>query len=568
MRKEKNVAISNKDGPFEKIFLTGWQPYLWILFLGLLIYAHTVFFGLTYLDDHILLLNNQGFLNKLSNIFHSFNQDVFYVRHEYAAAYRPMLIISFIVDTWLGGGSTFLYHFNNIILHAIAACLVFALFIKLRYKKELAFFLSLVFTTHPMLTQAAAWIPGRNDLLLAIFVIPAFISFLYFLKSGKWGYYFLHMLFLALALFTKESALAVIFLCVVYYNIMTKKTPSQSDKAILAAGWFFITLAWFLLRQEALSYNPVVLKVSDMARQLYLGAPAILLYIGKSALPFNLSVIPAMEDATLIYGAVVVAAITMALVFSKHKRYNFIVFGSLWFVLFLAPSFIRARPLSTPSFFEHRAYLAVLGFFMVLSEVDAIKNLSFKKWGTVFSTFVILAVFSSITIKYSYNFQDRLTFWKGAVDKSPHSPLAQAGLGSLYVSEKMFDEAEYRYKKALEINPNENYIHNDLGYLYMTRGLSKKAETEYRMELKISPDFAGPYVDLGYICYKDGRFKEAEGLWKKALALNPNNISASKNLAIYYYEKKDLEEALRYALELKKRGVDMPQEFLKAVSSN
>ena len=568
MRKEKTVAISHKDGPFERIFLTGWQPYLWILFVGLLIYAHTAFFGLTYLDDSVLLLNNQGFLNKLSNIFHSFNQDVFYVRHEYAAAYRPMLIISFILDTRLGGGSTFLYHFTNIIMHAIAACLVFLLFIKLRYKKELAFFLSLIFATHPMLTQAVAWIPGRNDLLLALFAIPAFICFLYFLKAGKWRYYILHMLFFALALFTKESALALIFLCVVYYNIVTKKTPSPSDKAILAAGWFFITLVWFLLRQEALSYNPVVLKVSEMASHLFWGAPAILLYIGKSALPFNLSVIPTMEDATLIYGAIVAVAITVALVFSKHKRYNFIVFGSLWCVLFLVPSFVRARPLSTPSFFEHRAYLAILGFFIVLSEVDAIKNLSFKKGGTAFSAFVILAVFSAVTIKYSYNFQDRSTFWKGAVNKSPHSPLAQAGLGSLYVSEGMLDEAEYRYKKALEINPNENYIHNDLGYLYMTKGLPKKAEAEYRMELKISPDFAGPYVDLGYLCYKDGRLKEAEDLWKRALVLNPNDISASKNLAIYYYEKKDFKKALRYVLELKKRGVDMPQEFLKTVGGN
>ncbi|UCD55136.1 MAG: hypothetical protein JSV93_06410, partial [Candidatus Omnitrophota bacterium] len=169
-------------------------PILLIACLGFLVYSQTLFFDFTYLDDNVLILGNRKFLSKLSNIPQAFRQDVFFSYED--AYYRPLLTISFILDAQLPfalypspkpspqrgegrvrgrgeQGKGFSYHLTNIVIHLLAACLLFLLLIKLKYREGLAIFFSLIFTVHPVLTQAVAWLPGRNDSLLAVFIFSS-----------------------------------------------------------------------------------------------------------------------------------------------------------------------------------------------------------------------------------------------------------------------------------------------------------------------------------------------------------------------------------------------------------
>jgi len=73
--------------------------------------------------------------------------------------------------------------------------------------KNKAFFLSLFFALHPVLTQAVAWVPGRNDSLATIFIFSALIFFQRFLSKEKLMDLIFLSLFFLLALFTKESSI-------------------------------------------------------------------------------------------------------------------------------------------------------------------------------------------------------------------------------------------------------------------------------------------------------------------------------------------------------------------------
>lgn len=183
------------------------RPVPALMAAGALLYFKTLFFGWTYLDDNVLVINNTAFLSDLSNILQAFRQEVFHITHCSAAYYRPVLTVSFMLDAFFGGQNPFIYHFTNIAVHIAVSCLVFLLLQRIGYKRPSALFFSLIFTVHPALAQAVAWIPGRNDSLMALFGLSAFIFFLDFLKSGSIYYYCAHLFFLGLAFFTKETAL-------------------------------------------------------------------------------------------------------------------------------------------------------------------------------------------------------------------------------------------------------------------------------------------------------------------------------------------------------------------------
>ena len=143
------------------IFLLNRRPYFWIALAGLVLYARSVRFDFTYLDDFIMVFNGLNAAGKPSGIFGIFFHNL-YMSSEY---YRPILSLSFIIDGKLWGLNPMGYHVTNVMLHILASCLVYKLFMGLGYDRKPAFAFSLLFIAHPLLSQAACWLPGRNDSL-------------------------------------------------------------------------------------------------------------------------------------------------------------------------------------------------------------------------------------------------------------------------------------------------------------------------------------------------------------------------------------------------------------------
>lgn len=498
--------------PLGELFLGGIRPYLLLILTGLLLYSSAAFFGLSYLDDNILVLENYEFIGRLFNIVEAFKQDVFHVLHEYDAAYRPLLTVSFIIDAQLDRLLGLGYHFTNIVFHLVQSCLVFLLFLKLRYTRSLAFSFALIFTVHPALTETVVWIPGRNDSLLGIFALASFIYFLEFLEKERWADYAGHILFFALALFTKETAPALLAAALFYYSYVFKGKFLSRKQKKLFIGWSLSLALWLILRDYALSYNPVKLSFITALRDLALGAPAFFMYAGKAILPFDLSIVPTIEDSTVIYGIVSILIIISGLYFSKQKRYGFILLGLVWFLSFLAPTFLHPVPGISAIFLESRMYLPILGIFIVLGEIDAVKNITFKNIRALLTVLSIAGLLFCISINYSNRFQNALEFWEYAANKSPHSALAQANLGWVYEMQLRLDEAEARFKRALELNPRQRYAHNSLGAIYERKGLLEKAEAEYLMEIENTPYNNDARLNLANLYLRQGKEAKAAAL--------------------------------------------------------
>src|SRR3989339_2193475 len=165
-------------------FLSGWRPYALIALIGLIVYAQTLSFGFSGLDDKRLILHNFEVIKSLSNLPRVFQQSP-YLDSSPVDQYRPIHVLSFMLEAQLGGKEPLVYHFSNLLTHLLGDCLVFILLLRLGYKRQLSFIFAALFTAHPALSQAVAWIPGRNDSQLAIFVLLSFLCFAEFLEKRR-----------------------------------------------------------------------------------------------------------------------------------------------------------------------------------------------------------------------------------------------------------------------------------------------------------------------------------------------------------------------------------------------
>lgn len=548
-----------------KDIFQGRRPYFLIIILGFLIYFQVLFFGFSYLDDNTLILDNQYFLSNLSNIPEAFQTDVFHLFNHSAAYYRPILTISLMLDYQLGKIAPFMYHFTNVILHVVASCLVFLFFQKLNYRKDLALFFSLIFTIHPVLAQAAAWIPGRNDSLLAVFVLLMSILLIEYLQKNSRKYLFWFLIFFTLALFTKESAIFCFPIVAFYLYFISKEKKNYTSMVYIFGGLAAISIMWVIIRYYALG-GSAGMDFFIMLKSIILNFPAVIQFIGKILFPFNLSVLPIMQDTTFIYGIIAIVAISIAFFFTKEKRWSFMLLGLGWFFAFLLPSFIRPNTELVADFIEHRLYVPIIGFFIFLLEIDIVKKINFKRSNSLIAPCVILIIFSSITIIHSRTFANRTVFWKNAVKNSPHYPLAHRNLGAMLFLDGKMDAAKPEFEKALELNPTEEMAHNNLGLVYLEKGDFSKAEEEFNKELEVNPYYDNAYANKGLLYYRMGKMDEAVDSWKKTLEVNPGYSQALYNLFVYYYQGQDEKNSKYWAQEAENRGIPLLPEMQKMLN--
>jgi len=482
-------------GFLEKIksynLLHGWRPYLLIFFIGFLLYSQTLFFDFTYFDDSTLILDNQEILGNARNVGRIFMDDAFFSSARAKFYYRPFLNLSLMLDAHLGiitaktGTLVFFFHFSNIIFHLLAVMLIFYLLNRLLRKRTLAFILSLFFLVHPALAPAVAWIPGRNDSLLAIFVLSAFIVFLNFLERPRLRSYLGFLALFFCALLTKESAIGLPLIIIFYFWFIDKGRIELHDKFLLIGGSAAVVFLWALMRQLAFGFGQSG-QLAGLA-DIWHNLPALLIFAGKIILPFDLSVLPTLTDGRFIWGILGLAGLLALSLIFPPKRLNYFFFGLFWLVIFIFPTFLN--PDTSAGFLSHRLYLSFFGFLVILGQFEWAEPPVLRRRRYFLIISAILTFLAILTIVHSLSFRNRLVFWRQAVNDSPNAPLAQRNLGVMYYLEGQPDLAERYYRQALRLNPQEPMVHNNLGVLYLNQEKYIQAQSEFYRELEINPGY-------------------------------------------------------------------------------
>jgi len=180
--------------------LTTRSSILLLIFVVLGTYYPAIFAPLNSIDDpdmYNYLLNTDSFTL----------QSIFTPAGNY---YRPVLLLSYMMDKYVWGLEASFMHLENICFHLCNTLLVFAVARKAAQLQKLPsrlapFAAALFFAIHPLNTEAVAWIAGRTDLLACFFILLAFLLLLR--ESSNFGKTILSALCLLIASLAKETAI-------------------------------------------------------------------------------------------------------------------------------------------------------------------------------------------------------------------------------------------------------------------------------------------------------------------------------------------------------------------------
>jgi len=538
----------------KKISLEGNRAYVFLLGLIILVYGKSLWFGYTYLDDNVLILDNLFFLKDLGNIFRAFQIEVFHVLHSSAAYYRPILTLSFMFDAQISGANLFFYHLMNILIHIGVVLFLYRLLLMLEVGQKLALFLSSVMAIHPGISQTVAWVPGRNDSLLALFLLLGFIFLIKYFESEQTVYLVAHFLTYFLMVFTKESAnlFPVLMISFLVIKMGKKIFDERVIVYILVSGG--ISLFWFYMRSSAI-VNPVGYSLGKVVETVVGNSPAVFLYLGKAIFPVNLSVLPTLQDSNLLFGVIGLVLILVLAIYLKSYKYFLFWFGIFWWGMFLLPSFVRPNEYYVADFIEHRGYVPMIGFLLALSTFDFGWEFEREKKVVVIIPILIIFVLSAGTFFYIDNFSNSIKFWNNAVTHSPSHPLAYKNLGAMYYLVNDLNNAEKYYLLSLKVNPSETMVHNNLSLIYLDQGDLVRAQAELDSELLINPLYDKAHFNYGILYWQMGEKEKAARSWEKTLEINPDHFEAMRNLAVYFHEKGEIEKSKYFVNQLRLRGL-------------
>ncbi|HUM45730.1 MAG TPA: tetratricopeptide repeat protein [Chitinophagales bacterium] len=525
--------------------------------LALLVYLPSLSYQLTYYDDATLIENMRQFIAGKNSFYQIFSQSVFgspVNGGDYF--YRPLLTLSFYLNALAGGESLKGFYFINILLHIAACWLLYAFLLKMKFDSQLALIAAAIFTLHPALVQAVAWIPGRNDSLLTVFALGSLLFLIKFLEEGKTFSLLLHLLFFFLSLLTKETAVLLPVLYFIVWRISgTNNTVIETEQQTrvglpaIIISWILLTVVFFLVRRAVLG-SSVGLPLSFTVENFFNNLPALLQYIGKMLLPFNLSTFPILKDTSYLFGIITVAALSYFLITSKKRRENYVLLGSCWLFLFLFPAILRTSSDYESVFLEHRLYFPLIGFMLLWVETDLVKKF---KWESdiskIISGFIIL-LFAFLTYTNSKNYKDEFSYWSKAVASSPNASFAHRGLGTSYLTSGKNAEAEKEYQTALQLNPDLKEVRNNLGRIYLNTGQTEKAEKLFNDELSINPDNAVAWYNLALLRLDQKNIPQAETLIRKSLSIDPSYLDAQNDLCVVLAMQKKYDEATQLCIRI------------------
>ena len=165
-------------------------------------------------DDHDLLENNE-FIKDIKNVKtvfvseyweHHGNNNITYPK----MFYRPIALLSYIIDYSLWKENTFGYRLHNLLLHSITSLLIFGLISHFIKNVNISFISTLFYSLHPSKVQTINYASlGRTSILAAFFFFLSFFLYSKYdehIKLKKTFLFLTSLISYALAILSNETA--------------------------------------------------------------------------------------------------------------------------------------------------------------------------------------------------------------------------------------------------------------------------------------------------------------------------------------------------------------------------
>ncbi|HUL43617.1 MAG TPA: tetratricopeptide repeat protein [Bacteroidota bacterium] len=518
-------------------FRIRWKHIVIVLAAVTCVYAQTLRFGFVNYDDDELVYRNGAFLSEWSNVGTAFATDAFVGAGGGSVYYRPLLMMSYIVDYHLWHLNAGGYHFTNLLLHALTSLEVYFLALLLVNAEMLALLAGLLFALHPVQTESVAWIAGRNDVLLGLLLVAMMICFTASLTLTQRGTAFRRLagFFFVLALLTKESAaFYVLLLPLLEFITHPQRFRKSGLVRTLKNYWpFAFILAGYLLLRVGIFGTVIgaerLYGHRSMLERLE-NVPAIFVQQWEMMLaPFQLSVAHPLDG--LVWSrtpwnvaALVIFAIILLSTYWMWKYDRVGWLGVMWILIGLVP-LLGIIPVAIPVF-EHRLYVPMAGFALLLAALGKklrIRLTDNTMYAGIISIGIILAVVSFTRLPV---WRNGVALFSDAVEKCPSYSPSYFSLAGAYYEAGAYVETENWIGRYLTLVPGDIRAYSLLRDAYFIGGQFEQAETTAQAMTRLEPQNPGRFLEAGMIAEHLGKFETAVSEYHSALRLDSNVTEA------------------------------------------
>jgi tetratricopeptide (TPR) repeat protein len=460
---------------------------------------------------------------------------------------RPISNLTLALNYALGGTDVWGYHAFNLLIHTLAGLTLFGLVRRTLQRPilnerfgalalPLALAVAIIWTVHPLQTEAVTYITQRYESLMGLFYLLTLYCFVRSMESAapaKWQV--LSVGACLLGVMSKEMIVTAPVMVLLYDRTFVAGSFLEAGRR----RWrYYLGLAgmWLLL-------VPLLTGVHQRSAGFGLGVTwwryalnscrSVVLYLKLAVWPHPL-VLDYGTDIVHHAGEVipymmVLAVLVVGTAIALWRR-PVVGFAGAWVWVILAPA-SSVVPLAGQPMAEHRMYLplaAVSGLGVVA--------LYAKMGRRSLLVFAAAAVgLGWLTIQRNEDYRSELTIWSDTVAKRPNNERAHNNLGlALEKLPGRLQDAIAQYEEALRLKPGYAEVHYNLGHAWsQLPGRLNDAAAQYEAALRIRPAYAEAHYNLGVVWSQlPGRLNDAITQYEEALRLKPDYAEAHNNLGL------------------------------------
>jgi len=459
--------------------------------------------------------------------------------------YRPVVYTSYTIDYAIWGLNPKGFHLTNNLVNLIASLFLFGILSQLFRKYKFGILASLIgtliFTAHPVHTEAVSWVSGRTDSLVTLFFFATFYFYILYTEEFKPKYITLSLVFYTLGLLSKEMIVTLPVIIIVFDFTWKKKSLKDilSDwKTYLY--YIGLTIIYLVVRYSLLSgtiertkYNyfygkdfitaaATMLKTIPVYLKL-LVYPVGLLYHYNGVMPDSNSLL----DGNVIF-AIILITVLLVLAAILYRNYGKISFCIIFVFITLLPVM---NIIPTMNYMAER-FLYVTSFSLSLLIAYLIVKYLNEENRNIITTvaFLVILLFAYLTVQRNSEWKNNDTLY--STGEGIDGSVLLVNCGNIYANKKEFDEAEKRYKRAIEIRSNNVLAHHNLGLIYLIKGNLDSAEIKFKDGLTVDSLAPDGYFQLANVYQQENRINDAIVQLEKLQTIVPNYRESKAQLDI------------------------------------
>ena len=486
---------------------------------------------------------------------------------------RPVLNLSLALCYASGGLGVWWYHAFNLVIHLLAGLTLYGIVRRTLLRpgfserfgasaEWIALAVALIWTVHPLQTEAVTYIYQRTESLMGLFYLLTLYWFICGADcsgsagaspSRSLGWFSISVAACFLGMASKEVMVTAPVMVLLYDRTFVSGSFREAWHQHwrlylgLAGSWLWLGCLMVGLHARGIGfgrgvtwwgYAPAECRVIVRYLRLAVWPTRLTLDYGTYMPTSLLTVAP----CALIL-AVVAAGVLVAL-----KRHPALGFLGAWFFVILAPT-SSVVPIVDSPMAEHRLYLslAAVAALAVVGAVAIGRRLFRKRQreilGCVTGGFVVLLL-TSLTVQRNQVYNSAVSIWQDAVEKCPGNFRAHYNLGAALLQTRNLPNAIEQLEQSLRIKPDFSDAHNSLGIALEQTGRVQEAIGHFERALQIKPQLADAHNNLGIALMNQGRLQEAIGHYEQALRVQPDYAKAQCNWANGLFRAGNAQEAI------------------------